>query len=473
MYRRSKGKAVDEDGAPAHTEARGSEEIAEEAGRPIIPHDEPPTGTASLEVAQAEHVHPLKRLLKLVGPGFITGASDDDPSGIGTYTTAGASLGFSTLWTALLTYPLMAAVQFMCARIGMVSGMGLAGILKKHYSAWLLYPAVCALMVANTINAGADIGAIAAAFHVLLPIPAALCILPIALIILVLQVWGSYRLIANVFRWLTLALLAYIASAFFAHPALLSVLRGTFLPTFSWNSTFLSTLVAIFGTTISPYLFFWQSDQEVEEEISMGRTKLKQRKGATPQELKYAKWDVLMGMLLSNLVMYFIILSTAATLFQTGKHDVQSATDAAQALRPLAGDAASILFSLGLIGAGFLAVPILTGSAAYALAEALGWQYGLEKKPGRAKQFYIVIALATLVAALMNFIGINPLSALFWTAVINGVLAPPLLILLMFVANNRRIMRNHTNGWKLNVLGWLSAALMTAAALGLFLTWGK
>jgi NRAMP (natural resistance-associated macrophage protein)-like metal ion transporter len=339
-------------------------------------------------MALKESSSPIKRFLKILGPGFITGASDDDPSGIGTYSAAGASLGYATLWTALLSFPLMSAIQFICARIGTVSGMGLAGILKRYYSRWLLYPAVLALVIANTINAGADIGAIAAALNLLVPIPIVVMIVPVTLVILVVQIWGSYRLIANIFRWLALALFAYIVTVFFVQPDPGEILRGTFLPIIHLDTTYLSTLVAILGTTISPYLFFWQTDQEVEEKTSHRRKSLEKRKGTTRSELKYEAWDVNIGMLFSNLVMYCIILATAATLFKVGKHDIQSATEAAQALRPLAGNASSILLALGLISTGFLAVPILTGSAAYALSEALGWKYGLDKKPGRYACWY-------------------------------------------------------------------------------------
>ncbi len=449
------------------------EDTSDQQDPPAIPHAEPAAGTGSLEAALAEGISPIKRFLKILGPGLITGASDDDPSGIGTYTTAGASLGFTTLWTALLTFPLMATVQYICAKVGMVSGRGLAGVLKRHYSPWIVYPAIIGLLLANTLNAGADIGAIAAAINLLVPIPLVVFIVPISLLILALQIWGSYRLIARVFRWLTLALFAYIGSVFFAHPDALAVLKGTFIPTLRWDNAFISTLVAILGTTISPYLFFWQSSQEVEEEISKGRTNLRLRKGATGQELTYAAWDVNIGMLLSNVVMYCIILATAATLFKAGKHDVQSATDAAVALRPIAGNAASILLALGLIGAGFLAVPVLTGSAAYALAEALGWRHGLDKRLRGAKQFYIIIAAATLAGMLINFIGINPIAALFWTAVINGVLAPPLLVLLMLIANNRKVMGERVNNLWLNLGGWITAVVMFAAALALFLTLGQ
>lgn len=443
---------------------------ADEQDTPTIPHEAPAKGE-TLE-AIAREPNPLVRIFKLLGPGLVTGASDDDPSGIGTYAVAGASLGFSTLWTALITFPLMATMQFICAKIGMVTGMGLAGVLRRHYPRPLLYVAVLGLMVANTINAGADIGAIADGFSILAPIPAAWLVVPIALVILGLQLWGSYRLIASVFKWLCLALVAYIGAAFFARADWGAVLRGTFIPTLSLDPRFLSTLVAILGTTISPYLFFWQASQEVEEEISLGRTRLWERRGASATELTYRAWDVNVGMFFSNAVMYFIILATGATLYTAGKTNVQSATDAAQALRPLAGDAAGYLLALGLIGAGFLAVPVLTGSAAYAVAEALGWRYGLDHSPARAKQFYAVIVVATLVGLLINFIGINPIDALFWTAVINGFVAPPLMVLVMLVASNRAVMGTHVNGAWANLLGWVATAAMFAAAVGLVVTWG-
>ena len=415
----------------------------------------------------------LKRFLESLGPGLVTGASDDDPSGIGTYALAGASLGFSTLWTALATLPLMTAVQFTCAKIGMVTGTGLAGVIKRHYSKALLYPVVAGLAIANTINAGTDIGAIAAAVNLLVPIPETAMIVPIAVSIVALQVWGSYRLIASIFKWLTLALFAYIGAALYARPDLGEVLRGTFVPTLSFDAASLTSLVAILGTTISPYLFFWQADQEVEEEISMGRRTLKARRGATPTELGYAGADVVTGMFFSNVVMYFIILATAATLFKSGQTDIQSATDAAEALRPLAGDAAYVLLAVGLIGAGFLAVPILTGSSAYAIAEALGSRHGLDQKPRRAKLFYAMIVGPTAIGMLVNFAGINPIRALLWTAVINGFLAPPLLVVIMRIANDRRIMGARVNGPVVNGLGWATTAVMFAAAIGLLVTWGR
>jgi len=295
----------------------------------------PPGGVGTAGKGPAARTrNPILRFFAILGPGLITGASDDDPSGIGTYAVAGASFGFATLWTALLTFPMMTAVQLTCAKIGMVTGMGLARVLRQHYPRALLYPVVGALVIANTMNAGADIGAMAEAVNLLVPVPPRALIVPIALAILALQVWGSYQLISRVFKWLSLALLAYIGSALYARPDAGAVLRGTFVPTIHFDARFISTLVALLGTTISPYLFFWQASEEVEEEISMGRRTLASRQGATDRELRYAGIDVTAGMFFSNLVMYFIILATAATLFQAGKTEIGSATEAAQALRP-------------------------------------------------------------------------------------------------------------------------------------------
>src|SRR5438552_10187065 len=385
-------------------------------------------GRSSLESAMSREKNPVKRFFKMLGPGLITGASDDDPSGIGTYAVAGASLGFSTLWTALFSLPLMIAVLLTCARIGMVSGVGLTAVLRRHYSRNLLYLTVGGLVVANTINVGADIGAIAAAINLLIPVPVAALIVPIALVILALQIWGSYRLIARTFKWLSLALITYIGSALYSKPDLVALLKATFIPRLSFDPNFLAMLVAILGTTISPYLFFWQADQEVEEEIGFGRVTRAQRRGATDAEMKYARWDVYIGVFLSNVVMYFIILATAATLFKAGRTNILSAADAAQALKPLAGQGASVLFALGLIGTGFLAVPILTGSSAYAVTQAFGGRYGFNQKARNAKLFYGVIIASTLVGLMINFVGINPIRALFFSAVINGFLAPPLLV---------------------------------------------
>jgi NRAMP (natural resistance-associated macrophage protein)-like metal ion transporter len=417
--------------------------------------------------------NPIKNFLNRLGPGLITGASDDDPSGIGTYTQAGAALGFATLWTAIVTLPLMIVVQHICAKIGMCSGRGLAGVLRRYYSKWLLYPTVIGLVIANTINAGADIAAISAAINIFVPIPISVMVIPIALAIVALQVWGSYHLIVRVFKWLTLSLFAYVIAAFLAKPDWSAVFHATIVPQISFSSQYITTIVAILGTTISPYLFFWEASEEVEEEKSEGRAKLSERKGATDAEIRKEKIDTIVGMLFCNVVFYFVILAAGATLHASGQTDIQSATEAAQALRPLAGDMATVLFAIGLIGAGLLAVPVLTGSAAFAVAETLGWPSGLDEKPRHAKKFYGFIALSTLVGVAIDFLGINPITALFWTAVINGVVAPPMLVVVMLVANNRRVMGSRTNGIATNIIGWLAAIIMFAAAIGMFATWGR
>ena len=445
-----------------------------------MPERKPATGAGEPHVDPERPVDPkaaelraeknsVKRLFKALGPGLVTGASDDDPSGIGTYAQAGAQYGFTTLWTTLAMLPMQTAVQYICAKIGLVTGKGLAGVLRDHYHR-ALYPAVIALVIANTLNAGADIGAIAAAINLLVPIPVVVMIVPVSLGIIGLQVLGSYRLIERVFKWLALALLAYIGAALFARPEIVKVLAGTLVPTISLDPAYIGIVVALLGTTISPYLFFWQASQEVEEQISIGRRHLRQRQGASRFELKYALWDTIAGMVFSEIVAYFIILATGATLFVAGKHDVASATEAAQALRPLAGDASTLLFAIGLIGSGVLAVPVLTGSAAYGVSEALGWRSGLDQKPTRAPQFYAVIVAATLVGMALNFLGVNPITALVLSAVLNGLIAAPLLLLLMIVSNDRAAMGERTNGRLVNVVGWATTLFMGVASIGLIVT---
>lgn len=415
--------------------------------------------------------NPIEGIISRLGPGLITGASDDDPSGIATYTQAGASLGFATLWTAVVTLPLMAVVQHICAKIGMCSGRGLAGVLRRFYPHWMLYPTVAGVVVANTINAGTDIAAIAAAINIFVPMPITALVPPIGLAIVGLQIWGSYKLIVRIFKWLTLSLFAYVIAAFLAEPDWAAVAKATLIPHLISDSEYVTTLVAILGTTISPYLFFWQASEEVEEEVEKGRTSISKRRGATDKELRAEKIDTLTGMLFCNLVFYFVILAAASTLHVAGRTEIGSAAEAAQALRPLAGSAATVLFAFGLIGAGLLAVPVLTGSAAYAVAETFGWRSGLNQKPKKAWRFYGVIAASTLVGLGIDFVGINPIAALFWTAVINGVIAPPLLVVVMLIANNRKVMGERVNGPLANIVGWLAAAVMFAAAIAMFVTW--
>ncbi|HEX7771067.1 MAG TPA: Nramp family divalent metal transporter, partial [Pyrinomonadaceae bacterium] len=395
-------------------------------------------------------------MLRTLGLGLITGAADDDPSAIGTYASAGASIGPAFLWTAPATFPMMCAVVYLSAKLGQVSGKGLFHVIKDHYSRWILYPALIAVLIGNTIEAGADIGGMSAAIGVLVPgVPLALIIIPVTVAIFALQVWGSYELIRNVFRWLALTLLAYVGSAIIAKPDLLAVIKGTLIPTIRFDARFLSLLVAVIGTTLSAYLYTWQSNQEVEEEIAMGRRRLYQRKGATKKELKETRADVVSGMFFSNLVMYFIILSTASTLFKNGTTEINTAAEAAEALRPLAGDAAAVLFALGVIGVGFLAVPIMTTGAAYDLCQVVGWKHSLHAKPREAKKFYAAIGAFTVLAMGMNFLGFNPMKALVFSGIVQGFSTPPLLLLIMLMTNNRRIMGDRVNGLGLNILGWI------------------
>jgi NRAMP (natural resistance-associated macrophage protein)-like metal ion transporter len=416
---------------------------------------------------------PVTRLWAVLGPGLIAGATDDDPSGVATYAVAGASLGLSTLWTALLTTPMIAAVQFMSAKIGLVTGLGLAGCLRRHYPRWMVSVAVLGLALANTINAGADIGAVAAAFNLLVPVPIAAMIIPIAAVLVLVEVWGSYRLFAGILKWMCFALFAYVAAGVMARPNWGEVLAATFVPHVAFDATFLTVLVAVLGTTFSPYEWFWQASQEVDERLAIGQGRSTQRRGSTPAELRYAAWDVSAGMIFSNLVMYFIITATAATLHRAGHTTISSAAQAAEALRPFAGPLAFVLFAVGVAAVGLIAIPVLTASAAYAVADLFGWRASLTDRPRRAKWFYTAIILSTAIGMLINFTRINPIDALFLTAVINGFLTPPVLCFLMLASNNRAILGHRVNGPVLNVIGWVSTAVMTAAVIGLIMTWGS
>ncbi|MGZ3360338.1 MAG: NRAMP family divalent metal transporter, partial [Xanthobacteraceae bacterium] len=355
------------------------------------------------------------QFFRRLGPGLITGASDDDPSGIGTYSQAGAQLGFAIGWTMLLTYPLMVAIQEISARIGRTTGHGIAGNLCRHYPNWLLQVIVTLLFIANAINIGADLSAMADATKLLIGGPSFLYVVAFGAVCVGGIVFTNYDRYVMVLKWMTLSLFAYVAALFAAKVHWAEALTGLFVPRITWSSEFFTTLVAILGTTISPYMFFWQTSHYTEEQVTRGRIFLWQRLGASNAELRYARWDVGVGMFLSNVVMYFIILASAATLHAVGKTDVRSAADVAESLRPLAGDGASILLALGLIGTGVLAVPVLTGSSAYAVAEALKWHYGLGARLRRAARFYAVIAVSTLLAAAFNYLGINVIDGLFWS----------------------------------------------------------
>jgi NRAMP (natural resistance-associated macrophage protein)-like metal ion transporter len=456
--------------------ANAAEDAITVDDRDVTAHREPASVAGATEQAEsaeaiAREPNPIKRFLKIVGPGLITGAADDDPSAVGTYALAGAAFGYQTLWTAPVTLPMMAAVVYICGKIGMVSGRGLSGVLRRHYPKWVLVPALSAFVVANTLNTAADLGAIAAGISLLVPLPAPPLVIPVALVLLVAQIWGSYRTLERVLKCLTLALFAYVISSVMARPDWGAVLNGTLVPTFRADPAYISILVAILGTTISPYMYFWQAGQQVEEEIALGRRKLVHRKGATDTELRHLTIDVNAGIGFSNVVMYFIILAAASTLHKAGQTQIGSAAEAAQALQPLAGDAAGALFAIGFMGVGLLTVPVLTTGAAYAVAEALGWRVGLHEKPYRAKGFYAIIAAVMLAGVLLNFAGINVMDALVWAAVLNGLLLPPLLVLILLVANNRTVMGDHVNGLPLNLLGWTTVAAGVAAAAGLGWTW--
>jgi NRAMP (natural resistance-associated macrophage protein)-like metal ion transporter len=413
----------------------------------------------------------VNQFLRELGPGLVTGAADDDPSGISTYSVAGASYGYATLWTALLSFPLMAAIQLMCARLGMVTGRGLASMIRTRYSGRLSWCACALVIFANIFNIGADLGGMADATQMMTGIPAYYWTPVFAAIIMALLFWTSYRLMARIFKWLTMVLFAYVVTAFLAHPDWHAVLRATFIPHLEWNKQYLAVLVGILGTTISPYLFFWQAAQEVEEDREHGKATVAQRKGSTNDELRVARTDVITGMLLSNLVMYFLILTTAATLNVHGVTQIETAKQAAEALLPLAGKGAYLLFTLGLIGTGMLAVPVLAGSCAYAIAEAARWKSAsLNIKPRLAHRFYAVIAVSILVGLALDFIGLNAIKMLFWSAVLNGLLAPPLVVMVVLLTSDRKVMGNRVNSRLMRVLGWICALLMTAAAVALLVT---
>jgi len=411
----------------------------------------------------------LKRSFAILGPGLITGAADDDPSGISTYSVAGAAYGYATLWIALLTFPLMVAIQLMCARLGMVTGRGLAAAVRIYYPRWVLWGACSILVVANVINIGADLGGMAEAMQLITGVRALIWIPVYACFIIGLLIWTSYKLMAQIFKWMTLVLFAYVFVSFYAHVDWRHALAMTFVPHLEWSRGFLAVLVAILGTTISPYLFFWQAAEEVEEGRTKGRG-LADRKNATAADLRSARADTMVGMFFSNLIMYFIILTTAATLHAHGQTDITTARQAAEALRPLAGNGAYLLFTLGLVGTGMLGVPVLVGSCAYAVAEGAVWRGSMADKPRSARKFYAVMAVAMALGLVLNYLGLNAVKMLFWSAVINGLLAPPLILLVILLTSSQKVMGKRVNPPLLRYLGWATFGVMTAAAVGMMVT---
>jgi NRAMP (natural resistance-associated macrophage protein)-like metal ion transporter len=414
----------------------------------------------------------LSAIFTMLGPGLVTGASDDDPSGIATYSQIGAQFGYGMLWTMVLTYPLMTAIQEVSARIGRVTGCGLSGNLRRCYPRWLLFLVMGLMSVGNIFNLGADIGAMGAAAQLLLPGPYWFYIVVFGLVSLALQIFVPYSSYVKYLKWLTLSLFAYVATAFFVKIPWADVARSTFLPHISWKKEYLTGLIAVLGTTISPYLFFWQASQEVEDlKCARGEKPLKRARSQAPFQLGRIRIDTYFGMAVSNVVAFFIILTTATTLHAHGLTDITTAAQAAQALTPFAGRWASALFVCGIIGTGLLAIPVLAGSAAYAIGEGLNWNASLEEKPKEAAGFYTVIAASTLIGIALNFIGINPIKALVWAAVLNGVLAAPLMAVIMHMASSRKVMDRFTIPLYLRVAGWLGAAVMLCVSIGVFATW--
>jgi NRAMP (natural resistance-associated macrophage protein)-like metal ion transporter len=418
---------------------------------------------------------PRRRIWQWLGPGLITGASDDDPSGIATYSQVGAQFGYGMTWVMLFSFPLMAAIQEVCARIGRVTGEGIAGNLRRYYPAWLLRLMVGLLLVANVINLGADLGAMGDALYLVLGgAPKLLYVVLFGALCVGLEIFMQYRNYVNVLKWSTIALFSYFITAMVVDVPWLQVLHDTIVPSISLETKYIVSIVAVMGTTISPYLFFWQSSQEAEDErVDPLAHPLLDAPSEAPAEIRRIRIDTYLGMGFSNLISLFIIITAAATLGAHGITDIETSAQAAQALRPIAGEFAFLVFALGIVGTGLLAVPVLAGSAAYAVGEALQWPTGLARFPMEARAFYGTIAFATAVGVAINFVGVDPIKALFWTAVLNGVIAVPLMVVSMMMAMSRRVMGRFVLPGPLAVMGWLATAVMTVIVAAMFLTWNQ
>jgi NRAMP (natural resistance-associated macrophage protein)-like metal ion transporter len=409
-----------------------------------------------------------RRFWRALGPGIITGAADDDPSGIATYSIAGAQFGTGLLWMALLSWPLMAAVQTMCARIGMVTGRGLMGALRRKFPRPLLLAACGALFIANTINIASDLAGMADAAELLTRVSSHIWVVVFGVLIAYATVRLRYVMLANVLKWLALVLFAYVIAAFIIGPQWRLVAHDTFVPSMPREPGAWAMVVAILGTTISPYLFFWQASQEVEEEKAMGRHSILARRGATREEIQTREWDVGLGTLFSNVAMFFIILTTALTLHRAGITNPQTSREVASALRPLAGNFATLLYTVGILGVGTLAIPTLSGSAAYAFAETFGWNQGIDERFGRARAFYIVVIVAMLVGVALDFANVNPVKALYWTAILNGLLAPFLLLGILITASDRALMQGQPSSPLGRFVVALTTLVMFGAAFAMF-----
>jgi len=421
--------------------------------------------------------NPFSRFLSILGPGLITGAADDDPSGIATYSQTGAQFGYGQLWIAVFTLPLMTAIQEACARIGLVTGKGIVAVVKEHYGTKMTFGVALLVLVANTINIGADIGAMAAAAQLVVPISFVIPTLCFTAFTLIMEIFTSYRVYARILKWLALFLLSYVITVFIVPQPWPTLLRATFVPHIEVSFAFLFIITGVIGTTISPYMFFWEASEEVEEARARHLLRARGRPKITSLDIRRMRLDNFIGMFSSNAITWCIIVTTATVLYSNGVTNIATSADAAKALEPLvhtfpnAGYVAKVIFSVGVIGLGLLAVPVLSGSASYAVAEALNWRASLSYKLNRAHGFYGVISIATLIGLLINFVGIDPIQALIVTAVINGVVAVPLIFLITRIASNSEIMGEYKSGWLSNIFLWLTFLFMGAAAIGMFATY--
>lgn len=425
------------------------------------------------EPLEIETITPARQagVMKMLGAGIVTGAADDDPSAIGTYASAGARYGLGFLWIAPVLLPMMYVVVYLSAKIGQVYGKGLFACIRDQFPRWVLMPMVAMAFLGNIIEAAADLGGIGAALNLLIPLPVPVIVAGSAAIIFALQYFGSYTLIRSVFRWLALILLAYVVAAVMARPDPVAVLRATFVPALKIDGQALSLIVACIGTSLSAYVYTWQSNQEVEEQIAIGRRQLWQRKGATQAEMKRTSHDVLTGMIFSNIILYFVLLATGVTLHEAGQREVETAAQAAAALEPLAGAAAKYLFALGVVGVGFLAVPVMTTGAAYDVVQGMGSEGSLHDAPQDNRLFYGIIAIVTLLAVGMNFLGFNPMKALVWSGIVQGFSVPPLLLLMMLLTNSRKVVGARTNGRWTNLMGWATTIVTFLCAAALMVSW--
>ena len=421
-------------------------------------------------MSETKNISFFRRLKKSIGPGVITGIADDDPSGIATYAQTGAMFGFSQLWLALFSFPFMSAIQEMCGRIGMVTGKGLAQIIRLHYSKKILFIIVSLLCIANIFNIGADLAAMASAAKLVIDAPFYFWLIGLTFITLVVEVMVPYPTYVKVLKYFAATVLAYIITAFFIKQDWRNILFSTIIPHFEFNKMYLLNIIAMLGTTISPYLFFWQTDEEVEEELESGKLRFMGRgvPKITKGDVKRMRSDTVVGMFLSNLITFFVIITSASTLHANGINSITSASQLAEALKPLAGDYATIIFALGIIGTGMLAVPVLAGSAAYAISESFGWKEGLGKTFSQAKGFYSVIILATIIGLSFSFSSIDPMITLYYAAILNGLLAPPLMVIIMLISNNKKIMGKYTNKKVTNILGWIITIIMSVLSIIFF-----